>query len=69
MKRLFLALLALTLPCSSSVVRAQTQETISFDSDHDGVPDYLDQCPDTPAGEVVDTNGCSLAQLCPCVGP
>jgi len=40
-----------------------------LDSDHDGVWDYLDQCPNTPAGAVVDTNGCSIAQLCPCNAP
>ena len=40
-----------------------------LDSDHDGVWDYLDQCPNTPPGEVVDTNGCSICQLCPCNGP
>jgi OOP family OmpA-OmpF porin len=28
------------------------------DSDGDGVPDYLDKCPGTPAGVVVDKNGC-----------
>jgi len=39
------------------------------DSDHDGVWDYLDQCPNTTPGAVVDTNGCSIAQLCPCNGP
>ncbi|MFC1896734.1 OmpA family protein, partial [Thermodesulfobacteriota bacterium] len=30
----------------------------SPDSDGDGVPDYLDKCPDTPRGEKVDKNGC-----------
>jgi outer membrane protein OmpA-like peptidoglycan-associated protein len=30
------------------------------DKDKDGVKDSLDQCPDTPAGEAVDANGCSL---------
>ncbi len=29
------------------------------DSDEDGVPDDIDQCPDTPAGVAVDRNGCS----------
>jgi len=39
-----------------------------IDSDHDGVPDELDLCPATPAGAVVDANGCSIDQLCPCDG-
>ncbi|MBU1172731.1 MAG: thrombospondin type 3 repeat-containing protein [Proteobacteria bacterium] len=30
------------------------------DSDHDGVPDYLDQCPGTPKGAVIDDRGCWL---------
>ncbi len=30
------------------------------DRDKDGVKDSLDQCPNTPAGEAVDANGCSL---------
>ncbi len=28
------------------------------DSDHDGVPDTIDKCPDTPAGVAVDEVGC-----------
>jgi len=32
------------------------------DSDKDGVEDALDKCPNTPAGEQVDSNGCSLSQ-------
>jgi hypothetical protein len=39
------------------------------DSDNDGVPDAIDQCPNTPAGSVVDANGCSIEQLVPCEGP
>jgi len=39
------------------------------DSDDDGVPDAIDQCPDTPPGAIVDTNGCSIDQLVPCEGP
>ncbi|MES0872969.1 OmpA family protein [Sinimarinibacterium thermocellulolyticum] len=31
-----------------------------MDSDGDGVIDEKDQCPDTPAGDRVDGNGCSL---------
>jgi OOP family OmpA-OmpF porin len=30
------------------------------DSDHDGVPDSIDKCPDTPAGVQVDAVGCPL---------
>lgn len=32
------------------------------DADGDGVPDYLDLCPDTPAGQAVNTYGCSVYQ-------
>jgi hypothetical protein len=39
------------------------------DRDHDGVPDTLDQCSDTPSGAVVNARGCSLEQLVPCSGP
>jgi hypothetical protein len=38
------------------------------DSDGDGVPDFVDRCPGTPAGTVVDADGCSIDQLCPCTG-
>jgi len=31
-----------------------------MDSDHDGVWDGLDACPDTPAGAQVDEKGCPL---------
>ena len=45
-----------------------TQESIGFtvalkrslDSDHDGVPDNRDLCPNTPTGVQVDANGCPL---------
>ena len=33
------------------------------DSDKDGVIDKLDQCPNTPAGETVNSVGCSQSQL------
>lgn len=35
------------------------------DSDNDGVPDSQDSCPDTEAGQAVDSDGCSILQLCP----
>jgi len=31
-----------------------------IDSDGDGVPDYLDKCPDTPKGVKVDKDGCPV---------
>jgi dipeptidyl aminopeptidase/acylaminoacyl peptidase len=36
------------------------------DDDNDGVLDEDDRCPDTPAAEVVNENGGSINQLCPC---
>ena len=39
------------------------------DEDGDGVGDSLDQCPGTPAGAIVDADGCSIEQLAPCSGP
>jgi len=30
------------------------------DNDHDGVPNYLDKCPNTPKGMAVDHNGCPI---------
>ena len=39
------------------------------DADGDGVADSLDLCPGTPAGVIVDANGCSIDQIAPCSGP
>ena len=39
------------------------------DADADGVGDSLDLCPGTPAGVIVDANGCSIDQIAPCSGP
>ncbi|HTD66196.1 MAG TPA: Ig-like domain-containing protein [Candidatus Limnocylindria bacterium] len=39
------------------------------DSDGDGVADVRDRCANTPSGQVVNENGCSIAQICPCAGP
>lgn len=39
------------------------------DADGDGVGDSVDQCPDTPAGALVNSDGCSIDQLAPCSGP
>ena len=46
-----------------------TGQIIPTDTHNDGVPDHLDTCADTPAGAVVNPNGCSIEQLCPCEGP
>lgn len=39
------------------------------DQDNDGVPDSLDQCPNTLPGSIVNSDGCSIDQLVPCDGP
>jgi Thrombospondin type 3 repeat len=36
------------------------------DLDGDGVPDSADQCVPTPSGQVVNGEGCAIAQICPC---
>jgi len=38
------------------------------DTDGDSVPDSVDQCGATEGGAVVNSAGCSLAQLVPCLG-
>ena len=35
---------------------------VDVDTDNDGVTDTMDECPDTPTGEIVDLNGCSDTQ-------
>jgi hypothetical protein len=35
---------------------------LATDEDNDGIPDNLDLCSNTPAGETVDRNGCSASQ-------
>ncbi|SNR28624.1 Por secretion system C-terminal sorting domain-containing protein [Maribacter sedimenticola] len=42
------------------VLRANIAST---DDDNDGVENTIDQCPNTPAGETVNSNGCSQSQL------
>ena len=44
-------------------------QILPLDSDGDGVVNYLDHCQDTPRGAIVNANGCSIEQLCPCDGP
>ena len=47
-----------TLPPPAEEPPAALVDTASADSDNDGVLDDADQCPDTPAGAVVDEKGC-----------
>src|SRR5919106_618713 len=41
----------------------------AIDGDGDGVDDALDACPATAASKVVDADGCSIDDRCPCAGP
>ncbi|MBS3138802.1 carboxypeptidase regulatory-like domain-containing protein [Candidatus Woesearchaeota archaeon] len=38
------------------------QDIVVQDKDKDNVPDKFDKCNDTPAGQTVDADGCSIAQ-------
>lgn len=58
---------AIYLEAGDGTYSFQKEFTISVtdkneDEDDDGVQDAVDLCPGTPAGETVDTNGCSLSQ-------
>lgn len=52
------ALKPLSNAAASAVAGAS--DAILTDSDGDGVPDYRDSCPNTPAGATVDSNGCAV---------
>jgi hypothetical protein len=45
------------------------EASVVVDTDGDGVLDTADQCPNTPAGEVVNAVGCSISQLVPASWP
>ena len=56
--------------CQTSVSQNQATQTINapvakaiLDSDGDGVPDELDQCPGTPYNVVIDERGCPHSLL------
>ncbi|OQD43096.1 hypothetical protein BUL40_08380 [Croceivirga radicis] len=46
----------------STILELRLVEAPDEDSDNDGVINSLDACPNTPVGETVDDNGCSIAQ-------
>ncbi len=48
-------------------VEEEEEEEEIIDADADGVADADDTCPDTPSGESVDANGCSVSQLEPTI--
>jgi hypothetical protein len=56
-------------PRTSEVWLTYRKAMLPQDSDDDGVPDSVDQCPNTPLGEAANANGCAISQLCPCEGP
>jgi OOP family OmpA-OmpF porin len=47
-------------PPPAAAPRPTPPPVADTDSDRDGVVDRLDRCPDTPLGDKVDSNGCSL---------
>jgi OmpA-OmpF porin, OOP family len=47
-------------PVSQAAPAAAAVPATAPDSDHDGVPDNIDQCPNTPPGVQVDAVGCPL---------
>ncbi len=58
-----------TIATNSGTAVFQNIRITGPDSDFDGVPDDVDQCPNTPLCTLVDAQGCSIDQLAPCEGP
>ena len=58
-----LAVLAVAIAFAAATPALAARPGGGGDSDGDGVADALDDCPDTPAGDLVDVSGCSV---CPC---
>lgn len=58
-----------TADAGSVSVDAPTSCGADCDQDGDGVVDDNDQCPDTPAGEVVNQVGCADTQVTPMLEP
>ncbi len=59
-------------PLGSFLFAGADQINVIFtiiDSDGDGIDDPYDSCPSTTPDSTVDTDGCSIDQICPCAGP
>ncbi len=56
-------------PTNSGAAVFQNIKIGAPDQDFDGVPDNVDQCPNTPPCTIVNADGCSIEQLVPCAGP
>lgn len=54
---------------AGNITATRTLVDNSADDDCDDVPDGSDSCPATPAGAIVDAQGCAVEQGCPCAGP
>lgn len=52
--------LGISFAFTRNIAQAAPQPVRPADTDGDGVPDSRDQCPGTPAGTTVDSNGCEL---------
>jgi hypothetical protein len=57
------------VPTNSILAVFQNIRFSGPDADNDGIADTADQCPNTPAGSIVNAQGCSIDQLVPCAGP
>ena len=51
-----------TAPTQSCTVQEKPKEEIKKDTDKDGVLDNRDECPNTPTGTKVDSNGCPVVE-------
>jgi len=50
-------------PVVTPIVQAHTTDCSTLDTDHDGVNDCADQCPNTPVGAHVAINGCWTVEV------